>query len=146
MVSPPTNPLGRPFQALHHPTDGLTDWFNLSPLPRPPRKLEPLKRLPFLSDLTSLKERTSLVSPTSSPRMFVQPPFPSGSICSCRAGLPVWPNHREENIHWPCPGIHRFNDTFVHVTDLSGKETISRVTGGMKVKADRDESSVCVYF
>ncbi|KAJ7560672.1 hypothetical protein O6H91_04G139800 [Diphasiastrum complanatum] len=28
-----------------------------------------------------------------------------------------------------------------HVTDLSGKETISRVTGGMKVKADRDESS-----
>lgn len=34
-----------------------------------------------------------------------------------------------------------FNDTFVHVTDLSGKETISRVTGGMKVKADRDEAS-----
>lgn len=34
-----------------------------------------------------------------------------------------------------------YNDTFVHVTDLSGKETICRVTGGMKVKADRDESS-----
>jgi ribosomal protein S11 len=34
-----------------------------------------------------------------------------------------------------------FNDTFVHITDLSGKETIVRVTGGMKVKADRDESS-----
>lgn len=34
-----------------------------------------------------------------------------------------------------------FNDTFVHVTDLSGKETIARVTGGMKVKADREESS-----
>ncbi|KAJ4498816.1 ribosomal protein S11-domain-containing protein [Lentinula lateritia] len=34
-----------------------------------------------------------------------------------------------------------FNDTFVHVTNLSVKETISRVTGGMKVKADRDESS-----
>lgn len=33
------------------------------------------------------------------------------------------------------------NDTFVHVTDLSGKETIARATGGMKVKADRDESS-----
>ena len=28
-----------------------------------------------------------------------------------------------------------------HVTDLSGKETICRITGGMKVKADRDESS-----
>ncbi|KAF7491005.1 40S ribosomal protein S14 [Sarcoptes scabiei] len=34
-----------------------------------------------------------------------------------------------------------FNDTFVHVTDLSGSETFARVTGGMKVKADRDESS-----
>ncbi|KAF8821335.1 ribosomal protein RPS14 [Cardiosporidium cionae] len=34
-----------------------------------------------------------------------------------------------------------FNDTFIHVTDLSGKETLVRVTGGMKVKADRDESS-----
>ena len=29
----------------------------------------------------------------------------------------------------------------MHVTDLSGRETICRVTGGMKVKADRDESS-----
>jgi small subunit ribosomal protein S14e len=34
-----------------------------------------------------------------------------------------------------------FNDTFVHVTDLSGRETFCRVTGGMKVKADRDEAS-----
>merc|ERR1712100_1018718 len=34
-----------------------------------------------------------------------------------------------------------FNDTFIHVTDCTGRETISRVTGGMKVKADRDESS-----
>ncbi|RCN47756.1 ribosomal protein S11 [Ancylostoma caninum] len=47
-----------------------------------------------------------------------------------------------------------FNDTFVHVTDISEcphnpleflilkcRETIVRVTGGMKVKADRDESS-----
>ncbi|KAL7303944.1 40S ribosomal protein S14 [Trichogramma pretiosum] len=34
-----------------------------------------------------------------------------------------------------------FNDTFVHVTDVSGSETIVRVTGGMKVKADRDEAS-----
>ena len=34
-----------------------------------------------------------------------------------------------------------FNDTFVHVTDLSGRETIVRVTGGMKVRADRDEPS-----
>ncbi|KAK8970457.1 hypothetical protein KSP40_PGU010462 [Platanthera guangdongensis] len=30
-----------------------------------------------------------------------------------------------------------FNDTFIHVTDLSGRETLVRITGGMKVKADR---------
>ncbi|KAK6139957.1 hypothetical protein DH2020_026333 [Rehmannia glutinosa] len=29
----------------------------------------------------------------------------------------------------------------MHVTDLSGRETMVRITGGMKVKADRDESS-----
>lgn len=54
-----------------------------------------------------------------------------------------------------------WNDTFIHVTDLSGRETLVRVTGelshfkfavskkfcslikigGMKVKADREESS-----
>ncbi|XP_045141617.1 40S ribosomal protein S14-like [Echinops telfairi] len=34
-----------------------------------------------------------------------------------------------------------FNDTFVLVSDLSDKETICRVMGEMKVKADRDESS-----
>ena len=34
-----------------------------------------------------------------------------------------------------------FNDTFIHVTDLSGSETLIRRTGGMEVKADRDESS-----
>ncbi|KAF9014430.1 ribosomal protein S11, partial [Hymenopellis radicata] len=35
-----------------------------------------------------------------------------------------------------------FKDTLVHVTDLSGKETIARFTGGIKVKADRDKSSL----
>merc|ERR1719314_32966 len=40
-----------------------------------------------------------------------------------------------------CHIFASFNDTFIHVTDLSGKETMVRVTGGMKVKADRDESS-----
>lgn len=34
-----------------------------------------------------------------------------------------------------------FNDPFIHVTDLSGRETLVCITGGMKVKADRDEFS-----
>ncbi|MHA1865814.1 MAG: 30S ribosomal protein S11 [Candidatus Heimdallarchaeaceae archaeon] len=34
-----------------------------------------------------------------------------------------------------------YNDTIVHITDLSGAETFSRKSGGMFVKADRNESS-----
>lgn len=34
-----------------------------------------------------------------------------------------------------------FNNTIVHITDLTGAETVSRCSGGMIVKADREESS-----
>ncbi|KAK1922578.1 putative structural constituent of ribosome [Papiliotrema laurentii] len=58
------------------------------------------------------------------------------------AAVSLGPNVAEgENVFGVAHIFASFNDTFVHVTDLSGKETISRVTGGMKVKADRDESS-----
>merc|ERR1712141_122869 len=46
-----------------------------------------------------------------------------------------------ENVFGVAHIYASFNDTFIHITDLSGKETTVRVTGGMKVKADRDESS-----
>lgn len=46
-----------------------------------------------------------------------------------------------ENVFGVAHIYASFNDTFVHVTDLSGRETLVRVTGGMKVKADRDEAS-----
>lgn len=34
-----------------------------------------------------------------------------------------------------------YNDTIVHITDITGSETISKGSGGMMVKADRLESS-----
>ncbi len=34
-----------------------------------------------------------------------------------------------------------YNNTIIHVTDISGAETIARASGGMVVKADRMESS-----
>ena len=46
-----------------------------------------------------------------------------------------------ENVFGVAHIFASFNDTFIHVTDVSGRETIVRVTGGMKVKADRDEAS-----
>ncbi len=46
-----------------------------------------------------------------------------------------------EELFGVCHICATFNDTFIHVTDLSGRETYARVTGGMKVKADREEHS-----
>ncbi len=34
-----------------------------------------------------------------------------------------------------------YNNTIIHITDMSGAETIARTSGGMFVKADRLESS-----
>ena len=34
-----------------------------------------------------------------------------------------------------------YNNTIIHITDISGAETIARTSGGMVVKADRMESS-----
>ena len=51
------------------------------------------------------------------------------------------PGKNTENVFGVCHIKATFNNTFIHVTDLSGRETYSRVTGGMKVKADREESS-----
>jgi ribosomal protein S11 len=55
---------------------------------------------------------------------------------------PTGPTAREGEYVFGVAHIYAsFNDTFVHVTDLSGRETLVRVTGGMKVKKDSDESS-----
>jgi len=34
-----------------------------------------------------------------------------------------------------------YNNTIIHITDISGAETVARASGGMVVKADRMESS-----
>ena len=47
----------------------------------------------------------------------------------------------KDNMFGVCHILASFNNTFIHVTDLSGRETYVRITGGMKVKADREESS-----
>ena len=53
-----------------------------------------------------------------------------------------WLNFLLKNLKFGIVHIFAsFNDTFIHVTDLSGSETLIRRTGGMEVKADRDESS-----
>lgn len=67
---------------------------------------------------------------------------PKKKSSGAEENVTIGPSTREGEIVYGVAHIFAsFNDTFVHVTDLSGKETLVRVTGGMKVKADRDESS-----
>ncbi len=43
---------------------------------------------------------------------------------------------------WGVAHIHSsFNNTLITVTDLTGAETIAKISGGMVTKADREESS-----
>lgn len=48
----------------------------------------------------------------------------------------------EKKERWGVVHIYSsYNNTIVHITDLTGAETIARCSGGMFVKADRLESS-----
>ncbi len=48
---------------------------------------------------------------------------------------------RRESKHGVAHIFSSYNDTIIHITDISGAETFSRKSGGMFVKADRNESS-----
>ena len=48
---------------------------------------------------------------------------------------------RRDSKHGVAHIYSSYNDTIVHITDISGAETFSRKSGGMFVKADRNESS-----
>jgi small subunit ribosomal protein S11 len=48
---------------------------------------------------------------------------------------------RKKNLWGVVHIFASYNDTFVHITDITGSETISLKTGGQFVKADRQESS-----
>lgn len=48
----------------------------------------------------------------------------------------------KKNEKWAVVHIFSsYNNTIIHMTDISGAETIARTSGGMVVKADRLESS-----
>ncbi len=47
-----------------------------------------------------------------------------------------------EPIRWGVAHIYSsYNDTIIHITDITGNQTIAVASGGMMVKADRLESS-----
>ena len=51
-------------------------------------------------------------------------------------------HERERTTRWGIVNIYAsYNNTIIHITDVSGSETIARVSGGMVVKSDRLQSS-----
>ena len=49
---------------------------------------------------------------------------------------------RDQKLRWGIAHIYSsYNNTIIHITDITGTETISKASGGMMVKADRMESS-----
>ena len=55
-----------------------------------------------------------------------------------KAVTSLGPQNVSGDLFAVCHILATWNDTFIHVTDLTGRETLARVTGGMKVKSDRD--------
>lgn len=50
--------------------------------------------------------------------------------------------HQKKDIRWGLAHIFSsYNNTIIHLTDITGTETLARASGGMVVKADRLESS-----
>jgi len=48
----------------------------------------------------------------------------------------------ERELKWGIAHIYAsFNNTIVHITDISGAETVARGSGGMVVRADREKPS-----
>ncbi len=59
-----------------------------------------------------------------------------------RGGRARTPTPVDSKEKWGVAHIYSsYNDTIVHITDITGAETIARASGGMIVRADRDESS-----
>jgi small subunit ribosomal protein S11 len=51
-------------------------------------------------------------------------------------------SHRHQNIRWGICHIYAsYNNTMLHVTDITGSESLARVSGGQVVRSDRLESS-----
>jgi len=49
---------------------------------------------------------------------------------------------RDKKIRWGIAHIYAsYNNTIIHITDVSGTETLAKASGGMVVKQDRLESS-----
>ncbi len=78
--------------------------------------------------------------PTSSPKP--EPSSPVASVPSSPERHRGYERRRYSNLRWGVAHIFSsYNNTIIHITDLTGSETLARASGGMVVKSHRLESS-----
>lgn len=102
--------------------------------PKPAKKKAPKKTEE--KEATEKEEKAKKEEPDEKPARRTRSRTPrSGG----RARTPTPVDSKEK---WGVAHIYSsYNDTIVHITDITGAETIARASGGMIVRADRDESS-----
>lgn len=69
----------------------------------------------------------------------VAPGAPAAAVAPAAGALPPRPMARRDYKWAVCHVFSSKNDTILTVTDLSGAETLAKASGGMIVKADREE-------
>ena len=84
----------------------------------------------------------------SSPKQYGSRPHGSSRSNSGRPQNRGRPDHRQSDnrerrpLRWGVAHIYAsYNNTIIHITDITGCESIAKCSGGMVVKADRLESS-----
>jgi small subunit ribosomal protein S11 len=82
------------------------------------------------------------VVPSTSPRPAAAPRPPHSRPPHSRDNRPAFKPRPKRKERWGVAHIFSsYNNTIIHVTDITGTETITKVSGGMVVKAHRLESS-----
>jgi len=79
-------------------------------------------------------EKPAEAKPAEAPKAVEQPAAP--------AAVPAIPAPRPRKDRWGVVNVYSSkNNTIITITDMSGGETIAKASGGMIVKADREEGS-----
>ena len=99
-----------------------------------------------LSETESVTEKTddakNLVTETSSEAASEVASKTSSEVASETKNESVTEAKKETNEKWGIAHIYSsYNNTIIHITDLTGAETVSISSGGCHVNADRYESS-----
>ena len=96
----------------------------------------PKEETPKKAEVAPPKKEATKAPEEEKPRRRTRPRPPRSGR---RARTPTPVDSKEK---WGVAHIYSsYNDTIVHITDITGAETIARASGGMIVRADRDESS-----